>query len=117
MQSLAFGLAPNFGARTPFYNHLANSISHIEKLVYRRAASVARVIARITTDVAIKDLFGNVLRTKAGFLQLLIGGLIRSFAKMAKQADKTLGKHAVQRRDEVVRLNAHVEKATNHVDN
>ena len=44
-------------------------------------------------------------------------GCIWPLARRAKQADQPLREHAVERRHKVVRLDAHVKKAADDVDN
>src|ERR1044072_4709101 len=55
-------------------------------------------------------------RVQPRFGQLLIRGLILLLAVHAQHAHESLSEHAVERRDEVIRLDAHVEESAYNVD-
>ena len=83
----------------------------------RGTPAIAGVIAGIATDVHVKDVALLFLRAQAGLQYLRVARTIGSFANGAKHTNQTLRQHAVQTGNEIVGLDAHVQKPANHVDN
>src|SRR6266850_1774051 len=108
--------ATNFGTGTPLDDHLADVVAQIEQFVNCGPAAIARVITAVAPYVRIKDSPVMLFGAQAGFDQLGIGRTKSAAANRAQHAHQTLGQHAVQGRNKVVGLDAHVEKTANHID-
>src|SRR5215468_3470983 len=82
----------------------------------RRAPAVARVVADFTTDGRVKDTVAEPGRRQPRFNQFGVGRLVSLPASRAEQPDQPLREHAVERRNEIIRLDAHIDKAPDDVN-
>src|ERR1043166_6923075 len=115
-QSFGLRRAPHLRAGTPRDDHLADVIRHVQKLVDGRSATVARVVAGVAADAHVEGSLAVLRGLEARLDQLVVRGPIGPAADRAEHAYQALRQHAVQRRDEVVRLDPHVQEATDHVN-
>src|SRR5437870_12987999 len=82
----------------------------------RRAAAIAGVIAGIATNVGIENPLAMLFGPETGFHEVGVRRMKSATADGTEHPDQTLREHTVQGRNKVVRLDAHVQEASNHVD-
>ena len=114
---LFFGRPLDVGGRPLLEDHLADPVRHVEQLGDRRPSTVSRTVA---VDAALSFIEGEVRVARgvqAGVLELLARRLDGLFATVADQTYKPLRENTVEGRDEIVRLDLHVEEPPDDVDN
>src|SRR5262245_36775973 len=82
----------------------------------RRARAVSRVVADFTPHAGVKDAVAEPGRRQPRFDQFGVGRLVSPPAARAEQADQPLSENAVEGRNEIIRLDAHINKAPDHVN-
>src|SRR5687768_3199164 len=78
--------------------------------------AVTRVIACIAPDVRIENSLSMLFRSQAGFFQFHIRRVMTPFTIRTEHSYQALRKYAVERGNKVIRLNTHVEKPADNVD-
>ena len=107
--------AANLAAGLLGQNHLAHVVGQLQQLVDRRPSAEAGTRA---LDAALSFIERDVrpfLRIQSAGLQLFDGIVDLFLAELADQPHQPLRQNAIQRRNEVVGLDAHVEEAAEHV--
>src|ERR1051325_2268593 len=74
------------------------------------------MVAGVAADAHIKDAVFLLFGPEARFHQLFIRRAVRSLAHRTEHAYQSLREHAVQAGDEIIRLDAHIEKSPDHVN-
>src|SRR5215475_1441982 len=82
----------------------------------RRASAVASLVADFTPGVGVKGVVAELRWRQSRFDQFSVGRLVSSAASRAEQADQPLSENAVEGRNEIIRLDAHIDKAPDHVN-
>ena len=115
--ALFLGRALDLRPRLALQDHLADAVRHVQQLGDRRPAAVAGAVA-VDAALALVEREVAVARRDRGPTPRSCSrvGLDRPLAGRADQAHQPLGQDAVQRRDEVVRLDVHVQEAADDVD-
>src|SRR5712691_4541207 len=80
-------------------------------------AAVARVIAGVAAYIHEEDRLTMLLGPQPRLSQLFLLRAILALAIGAKHANQTLGQYAVQTRNKVIWLDAHIQKTPDHIDN
>src|SRR5690349_15636212 len=74
------------------------------------------MVTGVTAHIHIKRSIAVNFRTETRLSQLNVARIILPLAISAQHANQPLGQHAIERRDKVVRLDAHVQETSDHVD-
>src|SRR5580692_3355347 len=115
--TLIAGSSPDLGGRLLQQNHLANAVTQIEQFVDRRSPAESSAGAFNATLPLIEVDLGPGLRIQPAGLENLRGIVRGRTAGFANQSHQPLRQNAVQRRNKVVRLDAHVKESPDHIDN
>src|SRR5580698_4732354 len=108
--------APDLRRRLSGQNHFANAVAQIEQLVYRGSPAESRARALDASRPFIQRNLAPLHRIEAAGFEY-IGRVVHfGAARVADQTHQPLRQNAVQRGNEVVRLDAHVQEASNHID-
>ncbi len=102
--------------RPPVEDQVADVIGQIEQLADRRPALVAGAAALDAPGAFVETRRGGQRRVHPRLVQHLGGHRRRPLAVRADQPHQPLRQHAVERRDELIRLDAHVQEPAQHVD-
>src|SRR5580698_7348268 len=109
--------ALDFRRGPPRDDHFADAIGKIEQLADRSTPAIPGAAALEAAGTFVKRNAVPFIRIQADFFELIGGVVDWLFAMLANQADQALRQDAVQGRNEVVRLDAHVNKAADYVGN
>src|SRR5262249_14127214 len=99
-----------------FEQHLANLVVELEEFMDGGAATIAGTGALHAACALLETEATPLGGVEAAELEFGVGVGDLAAAEVADGADEALGENAVERRDEVVGLNTHVEEAAEHVD-
>src|SRR5215472_4439686 len=106
----------DFGCRSFFNDHFANPVREIEQLVNCSPAAISGAVALQTTLPFIEGEVAILFDLQTGLDQDLFRLTDGLPAVRTDHPHQALREDAVQRRYEVVRIDAHVQKASEHVD-
>src|ERR1035438_8246141 len=115
MHAFALGGAANLAAGVLRQSDLAHVVGHLQQFVDRGPSAEAGVRALDATLSFIERSVSPFLRIQTAGLQLFDGIMDLFFAEFADHSHQPLRQNAVQRRNEVVGLDSHVEEAAQHV--
>src|ERR1700733_4121104 len=107
--------ALDFRSRTAIDNHLANVIGEIEQFGDGGAPAIAAAGTFQAARPFVEWNFGPFGGVEAGFFENFGSVLDLFFAIFADDADQALREDAIQRGDEIVGFDAHVDEATDDV--
>src|SRR6202044_445759 len=113
--ALFFRDALDFRCRAAIDNHLANVIGEIEQLGDGGASAIAAAGTFQAARAFVERNFGPFGGVEAGFFENFGSVLDLFFAIFADDANQALRQDAIQRGDEIVGFNAHVDEATDNV--
>src|SRR5579885_1974882 len=111
------GDALDFGGGAAIDNHFADAVGQIEQFADGGAAMVAGAGAFQATGALGEDDVAPGGRVQAEFAEFLGGVALGLLAVFADHANQALGQDAVERGNEVVRLDAHVDETADDVGN
>src|SRR6266849_1027844 len=113
--TLLDGRALDFGCRAAVHNHLADMVGQVQEFADGSAAVIAGAGAFEAACAFGKTKFEGARRIDAAFAQLLRGEFLRALAIFANEANQSLGHDAVEGRNEIVGLDAHVDETADDV--
>src|SRR5579864_5938506 len=105
----------DFRSRAAVHNHFANAVGEIHQFTDRRTAVIARARALQASNTFDRDHAFPYRRIEAESFQIFGSVFLGPFAIRADDAHQTLREDAVQRRDKVVWLNAHVHETADNI--
>ena len=97
-------------------NHLADALGQVEQLMNRGPAAESGAAALEAARALVEGEVAPLRGIEAAFDQVLIRVVHPLLAVVADDAHQPLRQDAVQRRNEIVRLDAHVQEAAEHVE-
>src|SRR5262249_12639262 len=107
--------SPDLRGRTPVQNHFPDALGKVQQFVDGAASAESGAAAFKASLTFVKSDRGPVYRAQSAFGQIRIRVLDRLLAVRTNHPDQALRQNAVERRDEVIGLYAHVEEASQNV--
>src|SRR5438552_12480852 len=113
--SLFAGDALDLGCWTALYDHFAYTVRQVEQFANRGTAVIPGAGTFEATGAFRQSDVCPFFRLKAGFADFVRGEALLLFASVADDANEALGQDAVQRGDEIVRFDAHVDETADDI--
>src|SRR5215471_12347774 len=107
----------DLGSRAAIDDHFSDTIRQVKQFTNRCTAMIAGAGTFQATSTFANRYVYPIFRLQAGFAQFIGSIFFGLLAIGTNDADKALGEDAIQCGDEVVRFDAHVDKAADDVGN